>query len=104
MPNTSSKPSRNTTKYQKTGKVHCIVVSPLNVIRKKGYIEKMLHRFKHEAPSKPLHSPYLAAPKLYGNEAQKAIPKDTSPTLPRKASQEFNKLLEASYIMVEQLI
>ncbi len=48
-----------------------------------GYIENMLQRFKHEAPSKPQHSPYLAAPKQYGKEAQKAIPQNTSPTLPK---------------------
>eukprot|EP00978_Attheya_sp_CCMP212_P021357 scaffold62214_cov29-Attheya_sp.AAC.1 len=39
----------------------------------------MLHKCKHEAPTKPRNSPYLIALKKYGIGAQDTIPQDKTP-------------------------
>eukprot|EP00978_Attheya_sp_CCMP212_P018973 scaffold52559_cov64-Attheya_sp.AAC.4 len=44
-----------------------------------GYIKKVLHKYKHEAPPKPRNSPYLIAPQKYGIGAQDTIPQDNTP-------------------------
>jgi hypothetical protein len=44
-----------------------------------GYIQKVLHKYKHEAPTKPQNSPYRIAPKKYGIGAQDTIPPDETP-------------------------
>ena len=46
-----------------------------------GYVDKVCLRFKHELPQKPQHSPYKAAPKVYGVAAQNTIPDNESPKL-----------------------
>ena len=43
-----------------------------------GYIKKVLQKYSHESPTKPQHSPYIVAPKKYGNEAQDPLPPDKS--------------------------
>ena len=52
--------------------------------RMKGYVTKLRQRFNHKMPSKPVHSPYKAAPKIYGADAQKTIIEDVSPKLTDK--------------------
>ena len=46
-----------------------------------GYVKKLLARFKHENPSKPVDSPYQAPPRIYCKAAQNPIPIDSSPKL-----------------------
>ncbi|KAL7453872.1 hypothetical protein ACHAXS_000312 [Conticribra weissflogii] len=48
-----------------------------------GYVQKMLQWFKHNPPSRPQHSPYLATPKQYGKDAQTPLPEDNPPLLPK---------------------
>ena len=42
-----------------------------------GYIKKLLIRFKHELKGKQ-YTPYKAAPKTYGTDAQRPLPQDTA--------------------------
>ena len=49
-----------------------------------GYVEKLLARFKHERPKKPVDSPYKAPPRVFGKDAQNLIPIDSSPKLDEK--------------------
>eukprot|EP00978_Attheya_sp_CCMP212_P040216 scaffold217302_cov31-Attheya_sp.AAC.1 len=45
-----------------------------------GYIKKVLHKYKHEAPTKPRNSPYhIAPPPQNGVGAQDTIPPDQTP-------------------------
>ena len=44
-----------------------------------GYIKKGLQKYKHEAPPRPQHSPYVIAPKKYGIYAHDQLPPDESP-------------------------
>jgi hypothetical protein len=46
-----------------------------------GYIERTLHRFQHEAPTRPQHSPHSWIAPKYGAATQEAIEEDTSPPL-----------------------
>ena len=46
-----------------------------------GYIKRQLQKYTHQAPNKPLESPYPAPPKKYGGTAQDIPPEDTSQTL-----------------------
>jgi hypothetical protein len=46
-----------------------------------GYIIKQLQKYKHDTPTRPQHCPYSPQPKQFGSEAQRPIPKDTSPPL-----------------------
>ena len=46
-----------------------------------GYVAKLRQRFNHKAPSKPVHSPYKAPKRVYGKDAQNAIPEDDTPEL-----------------------
>ena len=46
-----------------------------------GYIVKQLQKYKHDTPTRPQHCPYSPQPKRFGSEAQRPIPKDTSPPL-----------------------
>ena len=52
--------------------------------RMKGYVKKLRQRFNHKTPTKPVHSPYKATPKVYGADAQNTITEDTSPKLKDK--------------------
>ena len=46
-----------------------------------GYIKKVLQKYKHETPPRPQHSPYIIAPKKYGNDAHDQLPPYESPTV-----------------------
>ena len=46
-----------------------------------GYIIKQLQKYKHASPTRPQHCPYTPEPKQYGSDAQRPLPKDTSPPL-----------------------
>ncbi len=46
-----------------------------------GYILKQLQKYKHDTPTRPQHYPYSPHTKQFGSEAQRPIPKDTSPPL-----------------------
>ena len=52
--------------------------------RMKGYVAKLRQRFNHKIPSKPVHSPYKAVPKMNGAAAQNTVQEDTSPKLTDK--------------------
>jgi hypothetical protein len=43
------------------------------------YIEKQLHKFRHDRPKRPQHSPFRAQERKYGKDAQKPLEPDTSP-------------------------
>ena len=45
----------------------------------KGYVASLRQRFNHKMPDKPVHSPYKAAPKVYGTDAQNTIKEEDSP-------------------------
>ena len=60
-----------------------------------GYVEKMLKRFKHKKPDKPVHSPYKAQPKKYGASAQDPIPPDTAPTLNEDGKRHIQRVVGA---------
>ena len=45
-----------------------------------GYIQKVLQKYKHEAPPQPQHSPYVIAPKKYGKHTHDHLPLYESPT------------------------
>jgi hypothetical protein len=49
-----------------------------------GYIIKQLQKYKHASPPRPQHCPYSPEPKRYGNNAQRPLPKDTSPPLSKE--------------------
>jgi hypothetical protein len=50
-----------------------------------GYIIKQLKKYKHTSPPWQQHCPYfLPEPKWYGNNAQRNLPKDTSPPLSKE--------------------
>jgi hypothetical protein len=49
-----------------------------------GYIIKQLQKYKHTSPPWPQHCPYSPEPKQYGNDAQRPLPKDTSPPLSKE--------------------
>jgi hypothetical protein len=44
-----------------------------------GYIKKVLHKYNHDAPTRPQNTPYYIKPKQYGIGAQDTIPPDESP-------------------------
>ena len=44
-----------------------------------GYIKKLLQKYKHETPQRPQHSPYVIAPKKYGQEGHDPLPPDAPP-------------------------
>ena len=46
-----------------------------------GYIQKLLHKYKHCMPTRPQHCPYSPSPKQYGAKAQAPLPVDISPKL-----------------------
>jgi hypothetical protein len=48
------------------------------------YIIKQLQKYKHASPPRLQHCPYLPEPKRYGNNAQRPLPKDTSPPLSKE--------------------
>ena len=50
----------------------------------KGYVAKLRQRFNHKMPAKLVHSPYKAAPKIYGADAQNTIKDVISPKLTDK--------------------
>ena len=45
-------------------------------------------------PSKPVHSPYKAAPKIYGADAQNTIKEDFSPKLTDKGINSVQQVVE----------
>ena len=47
----------------------------------KGYVKKLRHCFNHKQPTKPVHSPFKAAPKVYGAKAQNTVKEEVSPNL-----------------------
>jgi hypothetical protein len=49
-----------------------------------GYIIKQLKKYKHASPTRPQHCPYTPEPKQYGSDAQRPLPKDTSPPLSKE--------------------
>ena len=49
-----------------------------------GYIIKQLQKYKHASPTRPQHCPYTPEPKRYGSNAQRPLPKDTSPPLSKE--------------------
>jgi hypothetical protein len=49
-----------------------------------GYIIKQLQKYKHASPPGSQHCPYLPEPKWYGNNAQRPLPKDSSPPLSKE--------------------
>ncbi len=61
-----------------------------------GYIKKKLQEYEHATPTKPQHCPYSPEPKLFGTEAQRPHPSDTSPVLSRKLSGAFSIMLVLS--------
>ncbi len=50
-------------------------------ISMRGYIKKLLHKYKHCVPSKPQCCPYSPALKQYGAKAQASLPINISPKL-----------------------
>ena len=58
-----------------------------------GYVKKLLARFKHKKPTKPVDSPYKAPPRVYGKAAQDPIPVDSSPKLDEKGKLRIQQVL-----------
>ena len=47
----------------------------------KGCVTKLRQQFNHKMPTKPVHSPYKVAPKVYGAEAHNTIEEEASTEL-----------------------
>jgi hypothetical protein len=58
-----------------------------------GYIKKVLQKYNHCIPSKPLHCPYSPSPKQYGAKAQEPHPVDISPLLPPDEFKEIQQII-----------
>jgi hypothetical protein len=59
------------------------------------YVPKVLQRFEHEAPSKPQHSPFQAAPKKYGAAAQEPMEDDHTALLDEKGKKRVQQIVGA---------
>ena len=57
------------------------------------YIKKLLQRFKHIAPEKPIHTTYKPPPKKYGSASQTPAEEDTSEQLDKHGIQEIKKIV-----------
>ena len=60
-----------------------------------NYIKKLLDRFKHIRPQRPVHTPYKPPPKTYGIDSQKPTEEDTSKLLDKKGIQEIQQIVGA---------
>ena len=70
------------------GKLYCGITLTWNYIRgyvdisMPGYVDRLLARFEHIAPTKPQHSPHRAPPRHFGESAQNPLEHDSSAKLP----------------------
>ena len=58
-----------------------------------GYIQKLLHKYKHRMPTRPQHWPYSPSPKQYGAKAQAPLPVDISPKLSPAEIKEIQRVV-----------
>ena len=60
-----------------------------------GYIIKQLQKYKHASPTptRPQHCPYTPEPKRYGSDAQRPLPKDTSPPLSKEDNKHVQRVI-----------
>jgi hypothetical protein len=58
-----------------------------------GYIQQALHKFQHQAPSKPQHAPHKHNEIQYGAKTQLTDPADESPLLPKEGKKRLKQII-----------
>jgi hypothetical protein len=58
-----------------------------------GYIQKKLQEYEHAMPKKPQHCPYSPEPKQFSTEAQRPLPRDSSPLLDDRKKQQVQQII-----------
>ena len=60
-----------------------------------GYIKRLLQRFHHIMPKKPVNTPYKPPPNTYGKESQTPVKPNTSEILDRNGIKEIQQIVGA---------